>query len=119
MITAIAADDLKQAGAVAFVVMHDPGRLLPQAGCPAVSGLASKREWPLGVDAEPRPRRSTQPAHGGGGVQTRRRSGIRRDIWLFGAAHSSPGLVCATAGVWSSVIVDHYDTQQFPRSKSS
>ena len=55
MITAIAADDLEQAGAVAFAVIHDPGRLPPQAGCPAMAGLASKREWhsPLRVDAKP------------------------------------------------------------------
>lgn len=57
MITAVAADDLVQAGAAAFAVIHDPGRLPPQAGCPAMPGLASKREWPLGVDAEPRARR--------------------------------------------------------------
>jgi hypothetical protein len=53
MITAVAADDLEQAGAVAFAVIHDPGRLLPQGGCPAMPGLASAREWPVGVDAEP------------------------------------------------------------------
>ena len=92
MITAVAADDLEQAGAVAFAVMHDPGRLPPQAGCPAMAGLASKREWhgPLGVDAEPRARRITQPTRCGDGTQTRSRSGTRRDIRLFGATHFNP-----------------------------
>jgi hypothetical protein len=52
MITAVAADDLEQAGAVAFAVIHDPGRLPPQAGRPTMPGLAGKR-WPLGVEAEP------------------------------------------------------------------
>lgn len=62
MITAVAADDLKQAGAAAFAVIHDPGRLPPQGGCPAMPGLASTREWPLGAEAELRARRSPRPA---------------------------------------------------------
>jgi hypothetical protein len=44
MITTVAADDLEQAGAVAFAVICDPGRLPPQAGRPAMAGLASTRE---------------------------------------------------------------------------
>ena len=56
VITAVAADDLEQAGAVTFAVRRDPGRLAPQAGCPAMSGLASRRERSRRVDAGPRPR---------------------------------------------------------------
>ena len=90
MITAVAADDLEQAGAVAFAVIHDPGRLPPQGSRLAMSRLASQRERPLGVDAEPGPGCSPQPACGGDGTQTRRRSGIRPDIWPFGATDFAP-----------------------------
>jgi hypothetical protein len=44
MITTVAADDLEQASAADFATVCDPGRLPPQAGCPAMAGLASTRE---------------------------------------------------------------------------
>lgn len=44
MITTVAADDLEQAGAADLATICDPGRLPPQAGCPAMAGLASMRE---------------------------------------------------------------------------
>jgi hypothetical protein len=97
VITAVAADDLEQAGAVTFAVRRDPGRLAPQAGCPAMSGLASRRERPRRVDAGPRPRRIMQHAGCGDGTQTRRRCGARLDIWLFGATHFGPRLISAPA----------------------
>jgi hypothetical protein len=57
MIAALAADELERIGVDAFhPAVHDAGRLAPEARCPAVARLTSKRERhaSLGVKAQPR-----------------------------------------------------------------
>ena len=56
MITAGAADDLVRAGVAGPALIRHPDQLPPQARCPAMAGLARKRQCHdiLGVRAHPR-----------------------------------------------------------------
>jgi len=57
MIAALTADKLERVSVAIFhPAVHDAGRLAPEARCPAVAGLASRRErhGSLGAKAQPR-----------------------------------------------------------------
>jgi hypothetical protein len=92
MITAVTADDLEEAGVVACAGISDPGRLPPQARCPAMAGLSSRRQWHgiVGVGTGPAVTGITPLGRSGDGTQMSGRSGTRHDIRLIGTTHFSP-----------------------------
>ena len=92
MITAVTADNLEEAGVAACAAINDPGRLPPQARCPAVAGLSGRRQWHgiVGVGAGPPVAGITLLGRCGDGTQMSGRSGIRHDIRLISTTHFSP-----------------------------
>ena len=83
MVAALAADEFKCVGVAAFhPAVYDTGWLAPEARCPAMGGLTSKRQAheSFGVKAQPRVTGTGRDARSQDGIVTVRQLAAGRDI---------------------------------------